>query len=144
MSSERAKPRFLDTNILVRFMTNDNEDRARRGLALLAQVERGEVRLVTSTMVIFETVFTLRRTYRVSHARIRDNLVPILTLEGLQVPDRRLLLRALDLCVEFNVPLADAYNVASMEALGISEIFSWDPHFDRFPDIRRLEPEPAP
>jgi predicted nucleic acid-binding protein len=143
VNSESMRPKFLDTNILLRFMADDDEDRSRRGLALLHRVERGELRLVTSTMVIFETVFVLRRRYRASHASIRRALIPVLTLEGLHVPDRGLLIRALDLCVELNVPLTDAYNVASMEALGIAEIFSWDPHFNRFPNITRLEPDPV-
>lgn len=143
MSSERPRRKFIDTNILLRFMTYDDEERARRGLALLHKVEQGELRLVTSTMVIFETIFVLRRKYRASHENIREALLPVLTLDGLYVPERNLLIRALDLCVEFNVPLADAYNVASMEYLGIDEIFSWDPHFNRFPTITRLEPEPV-
>lgn len=144
MSSERPLRRFIDTNVLVRFMADDDEDKAARGLALLSKVEQGELRLVTSTMVIFETIFVLRRRYRASYSQIRDALLPVLTLDGLHVPDRHLLLRALDFCVERNVPLADAYNVASMEALGITEIFSWDPHFNRFPGISRLEPDPVP
>ena len=143
VSSKAAPRQFIDTNIFIRFIADDDEDKARRGLALLSGVERGEVRLVTSTMVIFETIFVLRSRYRLSHADIREAVFPILMLTGLQVPDRHLLLRALDLCVERNVPMAEAYNVASMEAAGITEIYGWDPHFNRFPTITRLEPEPV-
>ena len=54
-------PRFLDTNILLRYLTRDDEEKARRALALLLRVERGEEEVVTSPMVVFETIFTLQR-----------------------------------------------------------------------------------
>jgi predicted nucleic acid-binding protein len=106
----------------------------------LLRVERGEERVATSTMVVFETVFTLQRSYKLPRRRIHELVRPLLSLRGLAIPERSLLERALDLFVETNVPFDDAYNVAFMEASGLTEIYSWDDDFDRFSGLGRIEP----
>ena len=65
-------PRFLDTNILLRYLTRDDEVKARACLALLLRVERAEEVVVTSDLVIAETVFTLQspRQYGLSRDRM--------------------------------------------------------------------------
>jgi aryl-alcohol dehydrogenase-like predicted oxidoreductase len=55
--------RFLDTNILLRYFTKDDEAKAHKALVLLQRIERGEERVETSLSVIFETVFTLDNFY---------------------------------------------------------------------------------
>jgi len=49
---------FLDTNILLRFLTRDDEQKAQQALDLLLRIERGEEKVITSPLVIFETIFT--------------------------------------------------------------------------------------
>jgi uncharacterized protein len=134
--------RFLDTNILLRYFTRDDEEKARKALALLQRIERGEERVETSLPVIFETVFTLHRRYHVPKARIRELLLPILRLRGLHVPTKNRLLDALDLYVENpHLSFADAFSAITMKARGIPEIYSWDTDFDNIEGISRLEPE---
>src|SRR5207237_10782451 len=43
--------RFLDTNILLRFLTRDDEGKATASLALLTRIEQGEEKVVTSPLV---------------------------------------------------------------------------------------------
>jgi predicted nucleic acid-binding protein len=136
-------PRFLDTNVLLRYFTRDDEARAGRALALLQRVERGEEQVVTSPMVLFETVFTLQRYYRVPRPRIRELLLPVLALRGLRVtPPKRVYRRGLDLYVAHPVSFADAFDAAYMEWRGAAEVYSWDEDFDRLPGTVRVEPAP--
>ncbi len=132
--------RFLDTNILLRYLTKDDEQKARRALALLSKVERGGEKVVTSPMVIFETVFTLQKRYRVPRERIRDSLGDIISMRGIELPNKRLYGRALELYASKNISFADAFNAAYMQSRGVSEIYSWDTDFDEFEDLARLEP----
>lgn len=136
-----TKPRFLDTNILFAFLTRDDEQKAQHALALLLRVEAGEERMETSLLVVVEVVFTLGRRHRMAKDRIREVVGPIVEMEHLHLENKQLFARALDLFVERNVPFADAFNVATMEARGITTIYSWDRDLDRFPDITRLEPD---
>src|SRR5918998_1395895 len=127
-------PRLLDTNPLLRYLTRDDEAKARAALALLLRVERGEERVTTSPMVIFETVFTLQSFYRLARPDIRSRLAPIIRMRGLQLTNKQLYLSALDLYVEQPfLSFADAFNAAYMQARGIPEIYSWDKDFDRLP-----------
>ena len=50
---------LVDTDVLIRYFTRDDEAKAARALALLQRAERAELRLVVSPIVVFETVFTL-------------------------------------------------------------------------------------
>lgn len=109
---------------------------------LLERAERGEVALLTSESVIAELVFVLSspRLYNLSRDRIRALLTPILSLKGLRLPKRAACLRALDLYVETSMDFVDALAVAQMEAGGVTEVCSYDEHFDLVSGIRRLEP----
>jgi predicted nucleic acid-binding protein len=133
--------RFLDTNILLRYFTLDDEEKARKALALLQRVEKGEERVETSLPVIFETVFTLQRQYEVPRPRIKELLLLVLRMRGLRLPSKNLCIAALDIFAEQNISYVDAFNVAYMKAKGIKEIYSWDKGFDHFEGITRIAPE---
>jgi predicted nucleic acid-binding protein len=133
--------RFLDTNILLRYFTKDDEAKALKALALLQRIERGEERAETSLPVIFETVFTLQRRYRVPLPQIRDLMLPILRMRGLRLPSKTLCIVALDLFAERNISYVDAFNTLYMQSRHITEVYSWDTDFDRIEGITRIEPE---
>jgi predicted nucleic acid-binding protein len=135
-----AAPRFLDTNILLRYFTADDPRKARRARALLERVERGEEKVATSTLIVFETVFTLQRTYNVPRAQVREMVRDVLSLPGVQLAGKRLCLQALDLYVQRSISFADAYSVVSMQSRGLSEVYTWDEDFDGLPGVARLEP----
>jgi uncharacterized protein len=132
---------FLDTNILLRYLTRDDERKALSALDLLTRIEQGQEKVITSSLVIFETVFTLQRFYRVQRQQIKELILPIIALRGLQLPDKHVYQRAFDLYISKNISFADAYNAAYMLTEHISTIYSWDTDFDKIEDIVRLEPE---
>jgi len=132
--------RFLDTNILVRYFTNDEPEMARAALALMEKIERGEERVVTSPIVIFETVFLLERHYKVPKAAIREKVGDVLALRSLHLPEKTLCLQALDLYVEKNIAFADAYHAIWMQARGVTDIYSFDREFDRIAGLHRIDP----
>ncbi len=132
--------RFLDTNILIRYLTNDDPNKAALALALLDRVAEGSEQVVTTPLVIFETVFLLQRTYKQPKAEIREKITAILSLQGVQLAERALCLTALDYYVEQNISYADAYNAAWMQDEGIAEVYSWDREFDRVAGLTRIEP----
>src|SRR6266568_9467238 len=132
---------FLDTNILLRYFTRDDERKAQQALNLLMRVERGEEKVITSSLVIFETVFTLQSFYKVPRQRIRELVLSIISLRGLQLPGKNVYYQAFDLYVTKNISFADAYNAAYMLSERVSSIYSWDTDFDRIEGIVRMEPE---
>jgi predicted nucleic acid-binding protein len=133
--------RFLDTNILLRYLTRDDERKANAAFALLQRIERGEERVVTTQAVIFETVFTLQRFYKVARPEIRELLLPIVMLRGVQLPNKSLYQEAFDLYVAQKISLPDAWNAVFMRSHGLTEIYSWDTDFDEMIWLTRIEPE---
>ena len=136
--------RFLDTNVILRYLTRDDEAKAEACYQLFQQVRRGEEELVTCEAIVTEVVYVLsspRAPYRLSHEEIRARLVPILTLRGLRLPQKRVYLSALDLYASSPfLDFEDALAVAHMERLGVTEIVSYDKDFDRLPTLQRVEP----
>lgn len=132
--------RFLDTNILLRYFTRDDESKARDVLELLQRVERAEERVVTSQLVIFETIFTLESFYEVPRERILELLDTILELIGLSVENKGVFQSALRLYSGTSISFADAFNACYMEKKNIAEIYSYDRDFDSLEGITRVEP----
>ena len=131
---------FLDTNILLRHLLQDDPDQSPRATAYLRRIEQGDVQVRISDIVVFEAVFTLQRQYRRSKAEIAQHLLPLLELQGILLPGKRRFRRVCNLYVSLNLPFADAYHVALMEQLKLSEITTFDTDFDRLPGVHRIEP----
>lgn len=132
--------RFLDTNVLLRYFVRDNLAMAESARCLLARVERGEEKVAISPLIVFETVFTLQRTYGVSKERIAAMVSAIVTLPGIEFAEKRLCLDALTLFARQNISFADAYTAVLMRSRGITEIYSWDCDFDKIEDVHRVVP----
>ncbi len=133
---------FIDANIFLRFLTRDDVIKAERVKTLLERAEQGEVELITSESVICELVFVLssRKLYNLNRERVRTLLLPIVSLRGLKLPNRAVFLRALDLYAGTSMDFVDALAVAHMEARKVTEVYSYDEHFDGISGVRRLEP----
>lgn len=131
---------FLDTNVLLRHLRGDHPEHSPRATAYLARIERGELKVRTADTVIFETVFTLERFYCQPKAAIRDALLPLIELTGIVLPGKRSLRRVFTLYVDRNLSFVDAYHAVLVERLKLTQIVSFERHFDRIPGIQRLKP----
>ena len=133
---------FVDANVFLRFLTGDDSDKARACYELFGRADRGEAVLYTTETIIAEIVYVLSspRLYNLPREEIRKRLMPLLTLNGLRIPNRGVLLRALELYEEQPVDFEDALAVAHMEQQGIEAIISYDRDFDRFSQVTRIEP----
>jgi predicted nucleic acid-binding protein len=134
---------FLDTNIILRFLTGDDPEKQAASRTLFERIEQKELTVYAPDSVIGDAVFVLasKSHYSKSREEIRAMLFPLVSLEGFKIAHRRTLLRALDLYAAYPIDFSDAFLKATMEAENASVIYSYDTDFDRFPDITRREPE---
>lgn len=132
--------RFLDTNLLLRYFTKDNEAKAKKVLDLLRRVEKNEEKVMINQMVIFETVFTLQSQYKVPREEIRELVQGILDLRGLVLEQKNVIESALSLYSSANISFADAYNACYMKEKELKEIYSYDDDFDKIEGIKRVTP----
>ncbi len=136
------EPLFLDTNLIIRFLTRDDPEQAARAYDAFQQAEAGRLTLVSTEGVVVEAVQVLssKQLYNLPRAVIRDQVTDILQVRGLEVPDRDTLLRALVLYAVTNLDFVDVLILAQMERRGITTVLSFDRGFDRIEGITRREP----
>ena len=132
--------RFIDTNLFLRYFTNDDEVKAKQVLQLLQRVELGEEQIITSPLVIFEIIFTLEKFYKVPRSEIRELMLPILALKGLELFFKGTYQQALEIYLKHPISFADAFNAAFMMAKDIKEIYSYDEDFEKIKRIKRITP----
>jgi predicted nucleic-acid-binding protein len=137
----KADSIFVDTNLFLRFLTNDVPTQADAVEKLLHQAEQGKSHLITNGMVIAEIVWTLESYYELERDDIQNKVLAILNTSGLEIPDSNLILKSIIWYVEKNVDFIDAYNAAWMELKGIEKIYTFDQkHFARFDDVEVIKP----
>lgn len=126
---------FVDTNVLVRHLAQDSRDQAGRATLLLSTADS----LQLSDVVFAETIYVLQSVYRASRERIAAAMRGTLGFTSIEVENRSLLVRALDVYERHRVDFADAYLVACAEASGIRLIASFDRALDRIETVTRIE-----
>lgn len=133
---------FLDTNIILRYLTKDDPDQATRARRLFQEVQAGTLILVTTEAVIIEAVQVLssKALYNLPRTDIKTHLANIISLGSLKLANKRTYLRALDLYASSNIDFVDALIVAHIERTKISTVVSFDKDFDRIPGVNRREP----
>lgn len=137
----KADSIFVDTNLFLRYLTDDVPAQADAVEDMLHKAEQGKSRLVTNSMVIAEIVWTLESYYGLKQDDIQNKVLAILNTPGLDVSDNNLVLKAIIWYAEKNVDFIDAYNAAWMEQEGIEKIYTFDQkHFARFDDVEALKP----
>lgn len=135
--------RFLDANIILRYLTRDDAAKAAACFELFQRVKEGREEVSTCEVILHEVLYVLCSCahYNLTHEEASARLRPILALRGLRLPQKRLYLRALDLYASSPfLDFGDAVAVAHMESRGIREILSYDGDFDRIPGVARVEP----
>jgi uncharacterized protein len=132
---------FVDTNLFIRYLTNDDPALADRVEQLLDDAATGAVQLVTTELVMAETVWVLESSYHLNNARIAPLVRGILATPGLEVINGDLIGKALVMYELQNIDFVDAYIAALMEKQGIQDIYSYDrKHISRIKNINRKEP----
>lgn len=97
-----------DANVLLRFLTGEPKNLAERSARLMRRAETGEILLLLSSLVVAEMVWVLKSFYHHSYADIARVLIPLLSADGIEVEDREIMIRALELARDKNVDFVDA------------------------------------
>ena len=127
---------FVDTNVLVRHLTQDTPDQAARATFLLSAADR----LHLSDVVLAEVIYVLQSVFRAPRERIAEAMRGTLGFASVDVEDRALLVRAVQVYELHGVDFADAYLVALAESSGVRLIASFDRSLDRVETVTRVEP----
>ncbi|MDL1959757.1 MAG: PIN domain-containing protein [Deltaproteobacteria bacterium] len=132
--------KFVDTNIFIRYLTNDFPRKADACEKLFRNaIIRKEV-LFTTELVIAEIIWVLESYYELPKEDVQDKVGKILNTPNLTCPHKDLIIEALALYSEKNIDYIDAYNALILKEKSIGKAFSYDKHYDRIDWLARLEP----
>ena len=131
---------LLDTNVIIRFLTGDHPTHSPRSRNLFARAAAGEVSLVLTDLALAETAWVLESFYSLDRAAIAAALKGVVESSGIVVPNKAILLSALQNFAQTDVNFVDAYHAAVATAESIS-IASFDRDLDQFAGIKRIEPQ---
>jgi predicted nucleic acid-binding protein len=119
---------FLDTNLIIRYLTNDQPEMAKRAARL---IDSSKILQVTD-VVIAEVGFVLTSIYKTERSAVIDSLIAFLQKSNIAVYglDKGTVLQALLLCGPSNrISFADAMLWASARSEGNSTIYTFDTRF---------------
>ena len=130
---------LIDTNVLIRFLTNDNNPKYKTLYAFFESLERGDTRVELKLIVLFQTAFVLKSYYKVPKERIAEALTTIVRFKGIKIKDKKIIARMLGLWQTNNIEIVDCYLIACLEKDKQNILYSYDRDFDRY-NIQRIEP----
>jgi predicted nucleic acid-binding protein len=134
--------RFIDSNIVIRYVTSDDAEASARASDIIRRVSAGEEMAYTTDVVIHEVAYVLasKSLYGLSHPVIAGVLKQLVLIKNLKLQNKQVCLAALEVFAAYpQLDFADALSVATMRHKMMTEIYSFDRDFDRVPDVARLE-----
>lgn len=135
--------RFLDTNILVRYIADDNADLSPRCTALFEQIATAELDGLLSMTVLFESAYVLAGIYNLDRVTIAQAMLALVSTPGIKMigNEKSYVDRTLSLYMSNpRLSFADCYHAALALDLCNGEIYTFDQDFGRVSDLTRLEP----
>lgn len=132
---------FLDTNVILRHVLQDHPDHSPRASAIMAQLEYDGLTVRATDTVVFETVFTLEKFFKVPRNQVRDAVQPVVGLPGLVLPGKRIYDEVFPLWTqERGLSFADCFHLCFARHHGIPTMLSFDRKMNRLPGIELQEP----
>lgn len=133
--------RFLDANIIIRYVTKDNQQLSQKAYQILQQIEAGTVTVTTCESIITECVQVLssKRLYHFTREQVKTVLGILLSLKHLKLTHKNMYKRALEIYAASALDFPDALAIAHMERQRISDIYSFDTDFDRVASVKRRD-----
>ena len=148
MSGERRasvvddrKRAVIDTNLLVRYLTEDDPSKANDVKRLLLKAAQGEIRLLIPSIVIAELVWVLQSFYKLQRSEIVPLLNAILQTHGVEVSDKTVVSDAIAIYRDDAIDFIDAWIVAFAKAAEVRAIYTFDrKHFKGIDGIEMMHP----
>lgn len=98
---------IVDTNVIVRYLINDNQELFTKAKAFFDKVKLGEIKCYLEQTVFTEVIFVLSNFYQIPREAISNSLANLLQYKGLINEDKTLLTESLELYKTTNLHIVD-------------------------------------
>jgi len=131
---------FVDTNLFLRYLTNDIPEQATLLENLIERSNRGEIQLIVNSIVFAEIVWTLQSFYKYPKDRIDEIVSAIVASEAFEIEERDILLQALEDFHSLNIDFIDAYIASWMQKRQLGKIATLNKKdFKRIPGLSLID-----
>ena len=138
---DESKRAVIDTNLLVRYLTEDDPSKANDVKRLLLKAARDEVRLLIPSVVIAELVWVLQSFYKLERSEIVPLLNAIMHTHGVDVSEKTVVSEAIALYRDKTIDFIDAWIVAFAKEAGVRAVYTFDrKHFKGIAEIEMMHP----
>jgi predicted nucleic acid-binding protein len=129
---------FIDTNIFLRTLINDNEKFFNECIGFLELVKDGKIKAQTSYLVLSEVNWTLLSFYNSGKEKAVEGLYSIINLKNLKFSEKFNSSFGIQIYEQNNIKLTDAF-IASHPKIQSKEmvVVSYDKDFDRLGVVRK-------
>lgn len=135
------KRAVIDTNLLVRYLTEDDPSKANDVRRLLLKAALGEIGLLIPSIVIAELVWVLQSFYRLERSEIVPLVNAILHTQGVEVGDKLVVSDAVALYRDGIIDFIDAWIIAFAKTAEVRAICTFDrKHFKGIDGIEMRHP----
>ncbi|MFC1790032.1 PIN domain-containing protein [Patescibacteria group bacterium] len=129
---------FIETSVLVRFLTRDDEEKYRDCEIFFEKIGSGELRPYLSSIVVLELIFVLTKLYKFPKKKVLKDVGLLLGLRNLVLVERIKTAKALSLFSKFKAGYADCL-LASQVPLGVV-LVTYDKHFSQMSFLNTVSP----
>lgn len=131
----------LDTNLLVRWIVNDDPRQVSQVRQLFANLKADQVFFV-SLIVLVELAWVLRRNYGYTLRDVAYAIDRLCTTRFLEIEEQALVMQGLDRLLNDNADLADALIAALNVQAGCATTYTFDKSASKIPGMTFLSPGP--
>jgi predicted nucleic-acid-binding protein len=131
----QKKRRLIDTNLVVRYLVQDDDKDAEAAGRLFETCDRGELEIVVFSAVLAECVFVLESFYEQPRGDIASALGTLISSLGVEINEAALHLDALDRYKKTTIHFVDCLIAATASAQN-TPVATFDRNFRKFADVR--------
>jgi predicted nucleic-acid-binding protein len=98
---------LVDTNVILRYLLQDDAALFQKASALLEKVKTGQEKVIILESVLTECVYVLLKVYRINRPAIADSLRTLFHYKGIANPDKLDLIDSIDIFSQTNLSFVD-------------------------------------
>ena len=106
---------FVDTNYFIRFFLKDIPAQYEKARGLFDEGAKGNQKLFTSTIVIFEIYWLFSSFYEKTKSEVIDILRKTLSINFIEIREREIITKAIEIYENSSLDFEDCYNIVYSE-----------------------------
>jgi len=125
----------VDSDVIIRFLTNDDSQKASRFERYLKTGKK----IILTDVTFAEIYWTLASFYQFPKNKILNSLETLINHKSI-ICQKNILERTIQILKEYNISLIDAYNAAYASISNEAKILSFDKGLGKIKNLTRVEP----